>query len=631
MPGVDYDSFFQASDPSAPDGWIVVNQALLEGAADAAHAERYADGGAPTWQLAADARLLPRPLTDGIIDRVLANARSGLPSVELLIGAAGEGKTTALMQTVARLFAADASLSILWRTEGRLTADVLTFVSRTRGRTILASDNAHLLMEDASRAITADRLASHGAQVLLAARDTSWQRVWRNSGHAVDPASTWRQSQFAVNLNPGIGEVSEEDALRIVRSWQALGVSAKGLAGMTDAEAATALADVSQSQGNRGGALLGGLLAVRYTPEALRAHIADLLEAFNADRLPSRISLADVLTAAALAEIAGIDGIPREVVASMSGVDIVHVRTTVEDRLGHEAVASSDGDRLHIRHPMIAQAVVNIASSPDSVVTAEWAGARLIESTVAAGKSSGFRQGYGEICDIGRRLYVADLLDVDPGAKAGLVYGLLRVARSAQPDRLDAHVTLSLVYRESGQPMRAVDEIWLPLLRGLLTSHGWVDWDAHARGALNECSAALGSAGLARDAFLAATAGLSEICDPCPLLGELTSLIHQLLIGLASLTIGEPDARLTQLLGETLALVSGWAGPSRRFADFWSAESGVAASTFPGPQAWTDHLERAIPLVSSRPGNVAGAFVDARRDFTGLGLELIKRELEAGA
>ena len=249
---------------SIPAGWRIV-----DGKALAAIARRpelramidYFDGGLPDWSTV---------LADGIRARSVVEAavahfrqrHSGAPRplVELLTGAGGEGKSTALLQTAAALVRDETQHWTCLHREAAAAPFVAKLFDRLEPRQghawIVVIDDA----ENVGRELAAElqRVAPRtDVHLLLAAREADWalrgltRSLWENAGD-------FRQ----LPMPP----LDEDDAKRIVGSWDAFGPAAMGrLRGVSVDAAAKALAGHANEHAARAGegSLLGALLFTR--------------------------------------------------------------------------------------------------------------------------------------------------------------------------------------------------------------------------------------------------------------------------------------------------------------------------------------------------------------------------------
>ena len=179
--------------------------------------------GLPNWSMALAEGVEPRQIVADLA-RVYHQAHGGvpLPVVRLLTGAGGEGKSTALLQAVAALLCdGEQSWTCLYREamHAEVPDKLLDRLEKREGHAwIVALDDA----ENAGEALAAalkqiqPRTDVH---LLLAARQADWQLRGLMPGLWHDVAD-FRQIPM-----PGI---DQEDAMRIVRSWQAFGETAMG-------------------------------------------------------------------------------------------------------------------------------------------------------------------------------------------------------------------------------------------------------------------------------------------------------------------------------------------------------------------------------------------------------------------
>jgi len=248
-----------------PAGWrIVEKEALATRTAERPDVRvmiDYFDGSQPDWRVALADGIQPRQIVEGVVSRFRRRHSGAVrPLVELLTGAGGEGKSTALLHVAATLVRdATQNWTCLYR-EAAAAEIAPKMFDRLEHREdhawIIAVDDAENVGKELSaelRRIT-PRTDVH---LLLAAREADWaireltREVWRE-------IADFRQEPIS-----GLDEV---DARRIVEGWRAYGDEAMGrLHGSSVESAAKALAGHANEHAARSGegALLGALLFTR--------------------------------------------------------------------------------------------------------------------------------------------------------------------------------------------------------------------------------------------------------------------------------------------------------------------------------------------------------------------------------
>ncbi|MGJ0535248.1 metallophosphoesterase family protein [Methylocystis sp.] len=262
---------------SPPEGWQIIDAAQLADLTatrpTAKQMSDWFDGSFPRWEVATAEGVHPRQVVDNLV-RWFEAAHHAAPRslVRLLTGAGGEGKSAALLQTVAALLRGGQSWSCLWRQSsiGELPAEWPKLMPRKDGHAwIVAIDDA----ENVGRKLP-DVLRGLGARtdvhLILAAREADWTLRGLQDGmwHGV---ADYRRVQIA-----GLDEM---DARRVADGWAAWGDEAMGkLRGQTPERAAKVLLDNARelAANREEGALLGALLITR-EGEALRERVIRLM------------------------------------------------------------------------------------------------------------------------------------------------------------------------------------------------------------------------------------------------------------------------------------------------------------------------------------------------------------------
>ncbi|MET8833770.1 hypothetical protein ABZV78_07630 [Micromonospora sp. NPDC004540] len=540
--------------PEAPSGWVVLQPAFFSAMSPDEDLTNFFNGGEPYWEAVVNPRLPRIQIAQSLLDRTRRRMREKKAGIELLMGPTGEGKSTALRQAAAVLALED-SRTILWRQHRDAVLDQkVVDIARACGPgTVIASDNAHLILDQLHELISDGGVPSSSElQLLLATRDTDWTRRTRELGFKLNPAESWKTMGPIVCTKHPFGRVSETDARKIVQSWRTLESSCPdAIQGLSDGEAAKWLSDASRSADSQHGALLGGLLAIRYTPEELRAHLVTLLESLSRDDTPGDMTLADVVIVLAVADVAGADGIPSEVIAGFCDVDELNFRTQVANRLGEEAVANYSDDTLRSRHPMVSEAIFEVAMSANSSFAVESAACHLLAVIAKGAEGAKLRDGYGQVFGLGRELYKARVPEgLAPRARR-LGIALARHARELRGSTLANHMSLSECLRLEKQATKAVTTVWTPIAGQLLDKEKWQDWNKNSRTALNEFAITASLAGDELEAAVLRIAALSDNYRANRLTSEkITFTLRGLALHLSRLHLEQTESWMADTLAE---------------------------------------------------------------------------------
>lgn len=197
----------------------------------------------PTWADIQTNIPITRDLTGSLFDEIENWLAKPSPKIALLLGAAGYGKTTLLMQSAYRLSRARPDVVVLWlRFGARLNASAIAeFCQQSKIPTVLFIDDAFRY------AGVLDRLHRDAVQnnlplyLIVAARPADW-----NSRRGPDSANVpvvWK-----------LDRLSEGEAQSLATLLRGSGILAERMAGLSDEDLVTHLVSVSESH------LIAGLL-----------------------------------------------------------------------------------------------------------------------------------------------------------------------------------------------------------------------------------------------------------------------------------------------------------------------------------------------------------------------------------
>jgi hypothetical protein len=499
-------------------GWKLLSDLPTEVPPSADDFAHFFNGGEPDWRIASQSDLEPIQIASSIIERTRRRIAEKRTGIELLIGPAGEGKSTSLLQAAARILRESNNVTILWREQrdAALTDEVLAKARELGPHCLVVADNAHTLLRNLDKAIKNGAVGpSHGSQFLLASRDTDWARVVFGEGRAFDPIATWSRGRIIVADKHPFGKALQNDADRIVRNWARFERDTPpSVKGLRPRDAAAHLVAEMKSADPSTGALLGGLLAVRFTQDGLKEHLISLLDSLSQDSLPSSRSMADLLAVLAVVDVAGVGGIPREVLAKFCDLPVTALRVRVENRLAREAVASASGDQIQGRHPRISRALVEAALSTRSNLPLEEALEDVLRSTVEVRTELGSRREFGTLLRLPQKVGRITEEIVPLRISGPLAIQLARRVVSLTPNDLASHELLSICFRNANLAGNAVEEVWQPILGSLLLTDAWRDWRATVRTSCNEIATALDVSGDSFGAFAFRCLAISDKCEP---------------------------------------------------------------------------------------------------------------------
>lgn len=424
----------------APNGWMLFSASDLlarRRTISAQTATRFFSGAEPDWEIALATEIAPRAVVSTLIGALQANVQSDRPSVVLLTGPGGEGKSTALRQALTRLAEADPSTRVLWHqdVQASLDPDSICNIPATGDKWIVASDNADLVSSQLHR--TAQALAAKGrgdVRFLLAARDSDWRAA---GGLRID----WR---YAASFQEVIlSGVSISDARLIASSWQRLEHPEVAPVPEEVERVATELvAACSNEASDHEGALLGGMLALRFG-SGLRDHVKSLLLRLESIKLSSGQTLASALALIATMHAEQLDFLSRPVLAEALGLDLSDLQSQVVFPLAREAAAGGGGGTLlRTRHRRIAAEICDVLNGD----LGHDNGKRFLALARAAMRA----RRRGPVPDMASWHYA--LPQHFMKRDAGLAVDIAKMIYSEAPGNAWFAVNLGRIYRESGQP-----------------------------------------------------------------------------------------------------------------------------------------------------------------------------------
>ena len=370
-------------------GWELIDPDYLE-SLDSLQPEefvRYFDGATPSWRHATSVDIPIRADFGKIASRLteVKNTKSSC-SLQLIIAAGGEGKSTLLLQAAAAA-AQSEGWRVLWRPSSRLhlPPEHVSALDPSKDWLIVV-DDAENLVDDLCEAARLLHAGGHShVHFLLAARDTDWHHAKGNQ----KPWNTWLKRHSDILLR----ELTYGDAAMLVGAWQKYGTDGlRQLASIpgTDKKVAALLNAIRDaSTTNTDGSFFGGLLAIRFGPAELRDHVITLLNRLREQRIKnSDYTLFDALVYAAACHAVGIQGLDEKVLADLLYVPPEWIQTLVVKPLGEEAAAVHSAGHLLTRHRNVAAAILVAAEQDIGVDIAEFWSA-LVRQTAREGHVGG--------------------------------------------------------------------------------------------------------------------------------------------------------------------------------------------------------------------------------------------------
>lgn len=430
---------------SPPEGWFVLDSVFFDERRQPVTEDRiiqYFEGRVPQWEDILSGSIPERAIVDDLVATILQGIESSEPKLTVLLGAGGEGKSTAFFQTLTRI-ASTQNLKILWRSnpEKPLPSAFIISLMGTGETWLIATDEGDSLIRD-----THESLGSLGSKsnihFFLACRDTDWIE---NHGNDVQ----WNQiCEFAERRMKGL---EEKDAREIVAAWTKFGSRGLGkLANTTFDEAVKQLVDAACLEASSNdGAFLGAMLRVR-VGLALKDHVAALmarLASREISGMPGK-TLLDAFAYIAIPHALNILFLSKSVLSRAIGIEESKVRRRILAPLGEEAAASSAGQFILTRHRAIAEAAMEIASNRfdfdyENIL------ADLVRAAIFANDEGSLVPHLSEWRYLSSRLF-------DQGNQS-LGVKLAASALAADATNSFLAVKLAQLYREAGQAEQSVD------------------------------------------------------------------------------------------------------------------------------------------------------------------------------
>lgn len=437
-------------------GWTSVNSGFLneyDHLATPAAAITFLDGRMPSWHDAVSKHVALREPAMELHRRIKHEISQGESSIDLVLGASGEGKSTIAMQFAA-LAARDPEFDaeVLYLSGDSFGSDTSIIGLPTDQNYLLVVDDAFRfaprLQELAARMSATNRRRLH---LVLVSRDTDWHNVG---------ASHFGWNSHVKFRRHAIRGISRVDAASMVTTWERLGGDALGelgdLASSREREDALLASSQGMGLGPTDGTLLGALLSTRYGA-GLREHIAQLMSRMR-DRLirgsASGDSLLDALVLTALPYAYGILDLEPEVLADALGLQRPNLIVDVLEPLGDEAAITYTSGRVVVRHEAIASSIIDICLEREYDLSR--AARRLVAAAARRVERNGYVPRTGSIAYLAKP--ILDLPDLAVAAAAA--------AQSVAPSRLSYVTTLSTALRRNSDALaaRKINESSLDLI-----------------------------------------------------------------------------------------------------------------------------------------------------------------------
>lgn len=593
-------------------GWTTISSDFLstyKRAATTAGALTFIDGRSPSWQDAVSPFVAKRELALTIYNYLKRSIPSRESSIDLVLGASGEGKSTVALQ-LATLAVEDEGFgaNVLVLTGDYFGPEDVVFQLPESQSYVLIVDDAYRFNARIQEIVVRMHRQARGRiHLVLFSRDTDWH----NSGAGGFSFSAYLKSRTHV-----LRGLTRADARSMVLTWEKLGEDGLGdlhSLSSTD-ERVDKLLDISQGlaldESKR--SLLGALLATRYGA-GLRDHIANLMTRLQGRliRPGSRESLLDALLVMSIPYAYEIVDLDPALIGDVFDLAWPEVVAYILEPLGDEAAIAYNSGRVVVRHEMIASAVVDISLEWQLDINGTLS--RLVGAAARRISREGYSPRSGSIAYIASR--IKDLPQ--------LAISAAKAANAAVPSRLSYVTHLSAALRRDDQASRAVElnEANVNLISNAVNSN-------QARAYLTEWGVAEGNMGRwARNAVLVAMS-LQDSSSLGPVSSERsTGALSCLLLALRRLDELAPDAALVggmaaasvllRVFGVHDATARAWLRAAERVVDSRGAEYPsadddqlIAKLLRSATQVARARLESALPIGVPAQG---GTFNDLTR------------------
>lgn len=336
-------------------GWDIVDaRTLLAFARHVSDDEivRFFDGSVPDWAMALSTHIPRRVVVRTTVEHLRHAPEAKGPTLCTVLGAGGEGKTTAAFQIAAQLLNEDVVDVVLWRTSSAATFDESLLHRIGKRRVAVLADDAHNLIATVRDAWSTPRTVHDGVIYLFCARDTDWIA---NGGARIDWGAVCR------HLPLKFRGLSVEDAEALVAAWSQFGD--RGLGRLSTVPRENAVQELLQKAREEAyfqeGAFLGALLRTRIG-EGLRNHVRSLLTRFENRSVGKQRRLVEAFAYICAVHAEGLDILTDEILSWTLNMTVAELRRTVIAPLGDEAAATTHGNLVVTRHREIAQVAIDI-------------------------------------------------------------------------------------------------------------------------------------------------------------------------------------------------------------------------------------------------------------------------------
>jgi hypothetical protein len=501
-------------------------------------AVEFLEGREPTVADASNRFIARRAVVPEVINQVKSSHNRKTSSYQVLLGACGEGKSTALLQIARGLATGLPNTSVLYNRDGSLSASEVAAAAEDQS-VILILDQAHRSIPELRQlAQVLNSTPTKSVQVILASRDTDWN---------VFGGRSFSWSKYIKYNTYELRGLDHLDAKSLITTWEEIGPDALGNLLQTPSNGARVdrLLRESKSESRTGGTLFGASLSLRYGDE-LASHLNDLLERMLdvpiLDRTGDEVgSLGEALLYIAVAEhlSGGSTLLNREVLSGIFHLSTSEVDTKILYPLGDEAPVAALSDTVITRHPSIARCLIDKSLSDPQQL--EHSVTRIVRAAVSLLEHG--RGGHNS--EVVRLAYISrDMTN----QKLALIAA--QAAHEAAPDRLSYQARLSSALRNANRNAEAL----LASENAVRNSWRSPDKVSTLRFALNELGVTHGVNGSHWENLHFSLMSLADLPDALPMrIDDVDASVH--CVGTASLDILRGEASRDALRGVAAALL----------------------------------------------------------------------------
>lgn len=363
---------------SPPAGWRRIDKRFLvekKSAYRPSDLADFFDGGLPDWGKAQSDDIPKRWIVRKVLDdlRKAGEQKDGI-CFRVLLGAGGEGKTTALMQTVVELVKNSKDWNILWQEvvfskkerddeDPNWNGEYFENLPEIQGNWLIVTDSADSIVNGLRN--TLEVLQNDGrndVHFLVSCRTSDWMSV--NANLLPWDLLTDDYEPIQLNLRP-------DEAKDILKAWKRHG-GWKNLEGLSEDDAIQKFREAAISESGRNdqakydeGTLLGAMLTLRYGKK-LRGHVLQFMQKLNNIQVSDDRTLLDVYAFIAVLHAHGFKFLSKTVLAKTIGYKIGQLYPKVLSKLADEAAiftpafAGPYQELILTRHKSVAETVTEI-------------------------------------------------------------------------------------------------------------------------------------------------------------------------------------------------------------------------------------------------------------------------------